>query len=533
MKKHILTVLISLAGVFSPVRVYAQDVSADLKLLDSSLEMADEYYRNKETLISSLESLLSYPNTSADQQFTIYGQIYKETYSYSFDRALSALNSQQALASGLGERYVQQVFLDKTLLLTTAGLYMEAKDIIDNKIDTLRLSSAQRIEYYYAMQRFWKDYSEYSDLKAISGESPSSRVTYFRRRYIEQTDEADFRHRQLSVLNLIDEGRHSEAESQNLSLLSDLDSLSHEYAIMSYYQALIRYYQGDTEGRLHWLVKSAVIDIKNAVKDYASLSSIASDLLSTDVERSSRYIQISIEDALFYNAKLRPLQIARLLPGIDHAYRIKQEEMQRKAFNALRATIIISLILLGLLLALACLLRKLSLERKSLLLEVDSLACRADVLEQRTLEMKSAFERLCVNDSAKKEQVVALFGTISTYLSRLRKHMSPEQKEVELKQYYSAFDNAFLQMYPSFVEDFNSLLRPDCRLELKKDDILNTELRIFALIKLGVTQSSSIATLLRYSVNTIYNYRAQIKNSSLDRREDFEKNVMRIGEVEI
>ena len=81
----------------------------------------------------------------------------------------------------------------------------------------------------------------------------------------------------------------------------------------------------------------------------------------------------------------------------------------------------------------------------------------------------------------------------------------------ELNGFYEMFDNAFLQLYPRFVEEFNELLKPGSRIELKKGERLNTELRIFALIRLGINDSSRIASLLRYSVNTIYNYRARIK----------------------
>ena len=91
------------------------------------------------------------------------------------------------------------------------------------------------------------------------------------------------------------------------------------------------------------------------------------------------------------------------------------------------------------------------------------------------------------------------------------------------------FDKAFLKLYPKFVEQFNGLLREDARIELKKGKLLNTELRIFALIRLGITQSSDIASMLRYSVNTIYNYRAQIKNSALGDRDNFEERIKEIG----
>ena len=104
-----------------------------------------------------------------------------------------------------------------------------------------------------------------------------------------------------------------------------------------------------------------------------------------------------------------------------------------------------------------------------------------------------------------------------------------EQYEAELKNFYKTFDTSFLSLYPTFVEDLNALLTEEGRIVVKEGGLLNTELRIFALIKLGITQSSHIASLLRYSVNTIYNYRAQVKNAALSDRENFEENVRKIG----
>lgn len=536
-KRALILALSSLAITLSSIfttNVYAQNsIEDELKLLDSTLEMANDYYKNKETLIASLESLLTYPNTSLEQKYTIYGQLFNENFSYSFDQALSAVNNQETIAKSLGEKYLQQVRLDKALLLTTAGLYLETRELLENQIDTTRFTHEQQNQYYYLMQRYWKDYKEYSDGKEFYEAPVSSKYHYFRERYLEESDEDNFEHKQLIIFNLMDDEKYQEANARNTQLLSELDPQSHNYAIMAYYQALIREALGHPDERLHWLIQSSLCDIKNAVKDYASLSSIATDILSTDVERSSHYIQISIEDAMFYNAKLRPWQLARLLPDIDNAYKAKVEATQIRAKKKNNILGAISSILFILALALGYILRKQTDKKKYLkdLLEGTNVTINEYLGENR--EIRKAFERLADSNNVKREQFVAILGACNSLLDKAKKNLSPEQREAELKQYYSTFDNAFIQMYPTFVEDFNALLKPDQQIELKKDDILNTELRIFALIRLGVTQSSSIATLLRYSVNTIYNYRAQIKNAALNEREDFEKNVRNIGKVEI
>ena len=132
--------------------------------------------------------------------------------------------------------------------------------------------------------------------------------------------------------------------------------------------------------------------------------------------------------------------------------------------------------------------------------------------------------------NAAKEEYLGLFLSMcSGYLDKLKKNISREQYDAELKNFYKTFDTSFLQLYPTFVEDFNALLKEESRVSVKEGEMLNTELRIFALIKLGITQSSHIASLLRYSVNTIYNYRAQIKNAAKSDRDNFEEQVRNIG----
>lgn len=151
-----------------------------------------------------------------------------------------------------------------------------------------------------------------------------------------------------------------------------------------------------------------------------------------------------------------------------------------------------------------------------------SIAQTEEILRRTNMELSEA--------NAAKEEYLGLFLSMcSGYLDKLKKTISREQYDAELKNFYKTFDTSFLQLYPTFVEEFNTLLKEESRINVKEGELLTTELRIFALIKLGITQSSHIASLLRYSVNTIYNYRAQIKNAAISDRDNFEDQVRKIG----
>ena len=101
--------------------------------------------------------------------------------------------------------------------------------------------------------------------------------------------------------------------------------------------------------------------------------------------------------------------------------------------------------------------------------------------------------------------------------------------ETEQGELYKNFDAIFLNLYPSFVEDFNALLNEDERIKLRSKNLLNKELRIYALLRLGITDSVKIASFLRCSLSTVYNYRTKIRNKASVSRETFEKMVMKIG----
>jgi len=101
--------------------------------------------------------------------------------------------------------------------------------------------------------------------------------------------------------------------------------------------------------------------------------------------------------------------------------------------------------------------------------------------------------------------------------------------EDELKEFYTNFDITFLQLFPGFVEEFKKLLIDDEYLQLKHGQLLNTELRIYALIRLGISDSVKISHFLRCSLSTIYNYRTKIRNKAVGQRDEFEEKIMLIG----
>lgn len=509
--KTLISLFLTLAGPF----LSAQGLDNALDRLDRALEMAGDFVANHETQSAALKSLLESPGITPAETYDLYGRLFRTEFTFRFDDAKEAVDRMAENAALLGDKArIAQTNVDKAMLFCIAGMYLESIQAAA-QIDTLSLTPARLIDYYNFQQRFNYDFLEYTPSEEDRA-SMRSKVSYYRRKIIDEAD-GDTPLRQLMVIReLIDEGRLQEADSLATGYLQGLDPGSHDFAEMAYYEATICRDLGRNEDMMQWFAESAIGDIRSATKDNASLQSLAVELLNSgrDIERAFRYTQFSLDDALFFNARLRPWQIAQSLPAIENAYNSSRAEQERRAHRLNVALLVLAVILLGAVTLLLILYgRQRRIQRQ---------------IKEVNGRLQAAMSDLSQANAAKEEYIGLFLTMCSSYIDKLKKFMTMSQIDAELKSFYKTFDNAFLQLYPDFVERFNALLEPESRIELKKDELLNTELRIFALIKLGITQSSHIATLLRYSVNTIYNYRAQVKNAALEGKDTFEERVKAI-----
>lgn len=515
--------------VVSCVNSYVHPCEDDLKRLDEALEEMDEYVAIKESRIAAITEALADPGLTLKQKYAVYGRLYEEYLPYQFDKSLEMLSMQEEVALQIGDISLRTTAsLNKAFLFTTAGFFHEAS-VAFCQLDTASFDYQQKMIWYNARQKFLNDYQEY--LRTSGLQVPGvEKIRSYQNLILENTPENSTLNRHITIMHLIWAERWEEAYEENLRVIEGLNRQSRDYAVQTYWQGFICQNLKRDDETIKWWVESAICDIRGAIKDNASLCSIAVNLTAPeDTDRAFRYIRLSLEDAVFYNAKLRKVQIASTMPWIEKAYIDAQERQAIVVRKYLAITVVAALLLLGFALVAVKLHFKgkktaKTIEKKNIQLaeSTRSIAQTEDVLRQTNLALVEA--------NAAKEEYLGLFLSMcSGYLDKLKKTISREQYEAELKNFYKTFDTSFLSLYPTFVEDFNMLLKADCRISVKDGELLNTELRIFALIRLGITQSSHIASLLRYSVNTIYNYRAQIKNAALSDRENFEEMVRKIG----
>lgn len=542
--------LLILLGFVSVQCVQAQSLEQELQLLDEALDMAESYVTSRNIRVVTIENQLLSRGVSLEQQYNIYGELYDANFTYQYDKAQDLLNKQREIANRLGHRSkITDVLIKQAMLYTSSGMFLEAREVLHHELDTLNLSPRAQVEYYNAQMRFCRDYTEYAP-KVAEEQHLTAAARYYRRLIIALTPPSSEMHQWTQIQNCLAEQDFRRADQLNRQLLSLFTPHTHTYAIYAYTQATICEELFMEDEALSWYARSALADIKCATKDNASMSCLAQRLLNRgQVERAFRYIKFSLNDALFYNAKLRPWQISRVLPAIEDSYneiRAVHEKRNRQLLW------VISLLSVGLL-GICCWLLFLYQRRYKMHQKIASLNEQIRRSNASLTEMNEQFKLLnrdLMEANTVKEEYIGLFLSMcSNYIDKMhhlqrnvRRQLKAGQVETlksefessklidnELRDFYEVFDNAFLQLYPNFVQAFNLLLKEDQQIRLKEDEQLNTELRIFALIRLGINDSSRIASLLRYSVNTIYNYRARIKNCAKGNRDEFEHKVKQIG----
>ena len=527
--------------------VSAQTQKELLDELDRTIEEAESYVSAKELRIKTIENTLHSRGVSPERQYRIYGELFDEYQPFNYGKAVETLDKQMEIAMLLGDKSkLNDVYLKEAMLNTAAGEFLEARNDLE-RVDTTIFTKEQEIAYCNVQQRFWFDYDEN---QKGADKSMLRKVAYYRERLLALADPSSSLSRYVTVRKYIDEKNFAQADFINRHSLSRMDPASHDYAHLAYFQARICESLNRREEMKNWFIRSAMADIKTATKDNASLFSLADALFKDgDYARAFKYSSFSLEDAIAFDAKLRQWQISAILPAVQKSYTDIQQTHQKKTRNMLVAMYVLVFLLLGGSFALFRLYRR-QIEYSRRIAEMNKeIKQSSDTLADFNKRLKKMNRELKEANAAKEEYIGLFLSMCSNYIDKMKAYQSgvrklalagnldkliaetssPNNVEKELKEFYNMFDQAFLKLYPKFVEQFNGLLREDARIELKKGKLLNTELRIFALIRLGITQSSDIASMLRYSVNTIYNYRAQIKNSAIGDRDDFEERIKEIG----
>ena len=507
--------------------------------LDGYISASNMYVARK---LDQMDALGKLARSTRDplRRYELEMNIAREFFPFSFDSTQLYLKHCQELARDVldDQDLYNETSVQLGHLYAKAGSYLEASQLLYGGLDTTTFSPSLMAEYVWVLYDYSKDLAGNSGMVEKLSIPPDSS---FRPRLYQLLPKDSDRWRSVLRDEFMERGRLSSADSLNRLLLSTVKPEDRDFAIFAFFQSEIENLKGNQPDRIAWLIRSAECDIVNAVKDYASLTMVAQNILPMDVDRSFRYLRMAQEDAVLYNAKLRPWQISRFLMEVENAYSVRQDRQNK--------TSVISSILLGVLVLVLSLIayflvvrsRKLSRMQKALESSNVQLAAANEelsVLNQRISKADKVKDAYIMDFLQGLSEQVALIRSQDNRFRNLLKQGKSDQlfrelaiserSEKALENFYRKFDETFLALYPDFVDQFNALLQEDARI-VPPPGRLTTELRIFALIRLGVDDSKKIATMLDYSVSTIYNYKVSVKNAALGDRDKFEERVKMIG----
>ena len=538
--------IIVVMAVTATIGVSAAQPDAFLRL-DSLIAAQPQIIAAKEARLAQMKADLAAVTAPAGR-YEAMKRLYEEYAAYQYDSAYAYVTECLRLAQAMGdEALLNESRLNLAHILSTACLMDEAHQALD-RIDTIRLSPAQLIRYYRTRTDLLIYQAEYMQGTQYADESVH-RLIDMRRRMTAVNgphDDVDFK---LTVAeNRADSGQPQEAIALLEKLMRNYHSGDRLYSIITSTMSFHYGQLGDKEKQMEFLIKSAESDLEGSIRENTSLRMIADRLFDEgDIDRAYRYMRVAVDDANFYGTRLRNIQSSRIVPKILDAYQTKQQRNHRNMMRLLGIISVIALLLVAGVIAIYQLLkryRRLNEQKKA----INEQLTQVNAQLGDTVEQLHQSNSLLQEREKLKEEYIARFLALSSKfidrgeeqrkaLYRLFRDRKTEDLARELKSthsgnenaqlFYENFDNAFLNIFPNFVDEVNKLLQEDGKIEVKQGKRLTTESRVLALIRIGITDNLSIANILRASLTTIYTYRSKLKARALN-KDDFETRVKSI-----
>lgn len=534
-----------------------------LHSLDSLLEQQDLFVRVKEERIKQLKMQYSRVK-DVKELYAMNRMVYLEYRVYDADSALHYINKNIQLAQQTNNRTWEVVsLLEQSFVLTSSGLLTEALKAVSD-IQPEELPQNLRSEYFGRLCTLYSRLRDYSSENSQLSEHYNNLQKAFRDSVYLTATPDELRYWNCRAWLYLGTPKIEPVKQAFEENKQTLSNDSRKYSIATYNLSAIYRSENNESKYLENLILSAMADIRSVNGDIGSLQEIAEYLFKHgEIDRAYNYILYCSQKAMLFHNRVRIVKMSHLQNQINKAYQEQSRTQQKRLQASLIAVSFLFLVLIGAFLFIRKQMRrlkeanlKLDSTNQKLSVNMDALSTAHQRLEEVNMQLKDLNTQLQeVNDQlresnyVKEEYIGYVFNICSTYISKLeefRKNINRKLKvgqiedvkaitdssataSNELKEFYQNFDTIFLHLYPDFVGDFNALLLPEERIELKEGELLNTELRIHALIRLGITDSVKIADFLHCSAQTVYNNRLRTRNKSIIPKEDFINAVKKLG----
>ena len=505
------------------------DLKALYDSLDYSVAHKNIYAQEKIKRIDDIRSALSYPNLNDVNKFVVYNQLYNEYWKFDLDSAIHYARLEVETAIRMEDEYRQtQAEFQLATSYAMHGMYLQAEQIL-SKHSLETLPKDLRAEYYNANIQFLQYYLYTSD----SPEDALMQSNYRDSLYATQ-DQSSIEYR----LALVERMPERDRLAGYTRLIDLVERYSPLYARITYNIGTIFAQQGDRDEAKKYLIRSALSDIYNVTRENQSIYELARLVYEDgDYARAYRYAQSSFEDAITAGIQFRVAQVSGFYSIITDVYQRREASDKQSLINIIVLSGILLVCLIAAIFFIFQQLKKIMRIRKDLADSNDELQRLNETLNDMNAQLHSSNSMLEENNAIKEQYIGQFFNICSGYIDKIgdyqnvlyrlavNKHYDVLVKKLrsttlidsETEALYHHFDTIFLNLFPTFVADLNSLLREEERIVLKQDTLLNKELRIYALLRLGITDSEKIANFLRCSTSTIYNYRTKMRNRAIDK----------------
>lgn len=590
MKPWLIILILSLLPITIAAKVSSQETDSLMRTLEETLLQRETFVHQREEMITDLKTRLKNADND-EERYSLIGNLFDTYKPFNTDSAYYYSLQRERVARNLGDSIkVLDSRMNRASALIAVGMYHEVWDVMRN-INPESLPDYMLPYYYYIMRTLKGNMADFSVFSPIRAKYNAETCAY--RDSIIRVNEPGSLARAISMADHHNAyGQYLKAVEIMSNYMAEHELSDHDKAICAWTLADSYQHLGNISELKKQLIISSIGDIKAAVREYVSLRQLALLLYKEgDLERAYRFMNIAFDDANKSNARQRLVELSAYYPEISGIYVQKisqQKESLRSALwiiGILAGVLILALIYVGKQMktisrskkqlaeandSLNNLNSKLSKSNESLnaanerLLLTNTRLNEANMklnemnnqlneaveeLNKANAELKEAYLKIEENSRLKEayigkymDQCMMQIDSIDTYRKSLLKLATSGKNEElknrlkatdtvddRLKGFYQNFDNTFLDLFPNFVDDFNALLLPEEAIQPKRKGTLNTELRIFALIRLGITDSDKIARFLRYSVTTIYNYRTKVRNKARGDRSLLEEAVRTLG----
>ncbi|MDR0737621.1 MAG: DUF6377 domain-containing protein, partial [Prevotellaceae bacterium] len=505
------------------------------------------YEQQKEREIQDLRRLLHITPLQPLQEYNLNDKLGQKYKKYIIDSAIYYVEKNIKIAQAMNRPdLLVASSLHLSLLYSSAGIYVESKNIL-NGINRAKLPQALLPLYFEICSDFYGYYAQSND-QTINRQLNIA----YRDSLLAVLDTTSRPYKIHNAVKLLHSESPETVEPYLLALFNEVPVGSPNYAMVSYLLGMVYSKQAKIELQRKYFALATITDIQNATKDHAALQSLAMSYYeSGEVDRAYNYMKSAMDDIDFGKIRFRIVELASLYSIVNTAYLNKtmQQKKELQHYFILISVLLFFLIILGFYVYRQ--MKKVSKIRKELYETNLKLAELNKNTKHINNQLQKVNAQLSEANHIKEEYIAQFFDICSGYIDKLEEYRKTLYKKAgnnqheelfrmlksttlvdeERKKLYETFDTIFLNLYPSFVEDFNSLLIREEQVVLKPGERLNTDLRIFALIRLGITDSVKIAGFLRYSLSTIYNYRTRARNNAIVSRDEFEEMVMNIGAI--